>query len=166
MKFTVQFINDSKITQLGSINEGINLNKTFKYELNKTHDLSQHIANIHKSLVTLGFPIKDLPESFSLRMRPIVKVENKEFPIYLDGNIENILAKCNELPKIIKKKGFFLEFILTPELRAKRFVEGLQNLDSNSIKLKELVFNLSTELSVTTLSLSSQNQIIYFFYFF
>ena len=30
----------------------------------------------------------------------------------------------------------------------KRFIEGLQNLDVNSVKLKELVFNLSTELSV------------------
>ena len=154
MRFIVKFINDSKQTELGKISDNSIFSKTFRYDLYKSFDLSNHIQTIHKSLLATGLPLKDAANVFSLRIRPEFEIKTLPdfditFPFYLEeGCIELQLEKLEAL-KLGKNKKFILEFLLSPDIRAKRFSNELANPEVSSSKFKDIVFNLSTQLLVT-----------------
>lgn len=157
MKFTVLFVDEGKLTCLGedkkSLRNSQGSQKSLRYELPKNTDLSLHVLNIHKSLVSLGFPIIDGPQKFTLRIRPISETELKEFPAYLKESGPEIDAQVvqlsNILPKSQRKKGLILELILTPETRSQRFITLLQDKSLGPLKIKETAFNLATQTKVS-----------------
>jgi hypothetical protein len=149
MKFLVKLVNEAK---LGRFVDGTPppdlINRTsFRYELSGKVELNQHLSNIHKSLCTSGINLQDPPASFLLRVKPLFDTDHYEFPMYLNPfQLPSQISRLADLTKILKKKGYLIEFILTREILAQRFLEHLNAIQSTSDGGKELLFNLRAQL--------------------
>ena len=154
MRFTIKFdatfcaLQDSQITINYTTNSSI-----FSYTLNKSLDLQQHIQNIHKSLKTIGVPISDSANNFSLQIKTFAgeHLSKEEIPLYLKAcdPLEIQLMKVADICKKNKVKGgLILNFVLTPELRAERSIKLLVDNRNSDSFLKNLVFILRSQFEV------------------
>jgi len=146
MKFTVQFVNECKLVSLGEGAQELNLsNRTFKYDINKNQNLANHITNIHKSLITIGIPIQDIAQYFTLRLHYQGEPIANGIPKYLGeaDSLEAELKLLSELKKSIRK-SISLEFVLSPQIRAERIAFQLQS--KSPLQLKETLFHLRQQL--------------------
>ena len=152
MRFTVKF--DSTFCSLQdqqiAVNYPTQKSSVFSYTLSRNFDLQQHIHNIHKSLKTIGVPIVDSSNNFSLQVRTISgdHLIPEEVPLYLKAcdPLELQLLRISDICKKNKIKGLILNFVISPEIRAERAIRLLQN--SNSDALKNVVFVLRTQFEV------------------
>ena len=154
MKFGVVFVNEASMVKMTGGNAGIRpYQKNLRYEAPKNTDLPLHVLNIHKSLYTLGFSFEDTPQSFTLRVQPAGSPPLPSYPVYLKSSGPEIDAQLAQLstalPKTHRKKGFNLEFVLSPAVLATRFIDNIKgNSKISATKVKETAFNLVTQLKV------------------
>ena len=156
-------------------NTTVPVHKVFEYDLKKTLPIETHIANIHKSLIPLGYPIEDEPSLFCLQLS--AALTTSETPVYFsfDPAVEALVMKS-------ESKRPLLLFTLRPQVKAKRVADVLRSMLSGSSfrsstldgspsagravshSLKEEVFLLKNLLHVQSPSFSSFFIFISFFH--
>jgi hypothetical protein len=164
MKFTVQFVNECKLVKLNDASGDLSSlqlsSRTFKYDINKNQNLSQHITNVHKSLITIGIPIQDPAHHFALRLQyqgePLAILQ--PLPKYLgeEDGLDEELQILATLKKSIRK-GFILDFVLSPQIRAERIALQLQDKSRPPAQIKETLIHLRQQLLVNYSSIVNLN---------
>lgn len=125
-----------------------------RYEMQKGADLDVHIAQIHKAFSGVGIRFVDPATCFTLRVRPLLDEPpvNKEisFPLYLSPHAakidQQIVDIAAAVSKASRRKGFLLEYLLSPQIRAKRSIELIQKSSADLRALKEAAFLLGSQI--------------------
>ncbi len=136
MKFLIEFSDNERLVTMGASFQPANaLHKVFEYDIKKTATIETHIANIHKSLIPLGFPIEDEPNLFCLQLS--APLTTSDAPVYFsfDPAVEALVAKS-------EAKRRLLLFTLRPQVKAKRVADALRSM------LTVSAFHNSVNLSV------------------